>query len=236
VAAQPPLQTVTAWAYGCSFLGAKTVAVELYNRPLLGLTGREMHVPATLLSDGALEFTFRVPAGSFDIDYSVDGQRCMNGGGGLIVLPGHDRRLVVSMTPGLHVRDWHARKFVAGTLPLFPVSVSVVATNTDACPNDAAPETAATVDGAAYYVGYLYGLHMFLKIRSSLFDTLYIRLPDASPVDSNNEYVRKDITERDLQLLTKHGLNEEAQCILTPSGTAVPFHQTSEVRTGSGKP
>jgi hypothetical protein len=84
------------------------------------------------------------------------------------------------------------------------------------------PETAAMVDGGAYYVDYVWGLHMFLKLSAG-FDTLYIALPDATPVDSDGEYVRRDITEADLKELTTHGLNQPARCIQTPSGTSTRF-------------
>lgn len=223
VSATPNEQHVSALAYGCPFAGAKSVTITMYNRTLFGLGLHEVHVPATLTPNGGLRFEFLAPAAPIDIDYSVDGQNCMNGGGGLVVLPGHDRHVVVSMVPLPGVRDWHGRKFFAGTLPSFPVSVSVVATKTNDCPNNSMPEMAATIDGGAYYIGYVYGPHTFLKLRSSLFDTLYIRLPDASPVESNSEYVRRDITEDDVRTLTTHGLNQEEQCILTPSGTAIRF-------------
>lgn len=216
-------QQVDVLAFGCTFAGAKSVTISIEVRTTVGLTPRLVKVPATLTPSGALRFEFRVPPGPMAIDYSVDGQECMNGGGGLVVLPGRDRRIVVSMIPGLHVRDWHARKFFAGTIPAFPISISVVAMKSDACPDDSAPETAATIEGGAYYIGYVYGLHSFLKLRSSLFDTLYIRLPDASPVDSNDQYVRRDITESDLRMLATHGPNQEAECVQTPSGTSTRF-------------
>lgn len=217
-------QRVEVLAYGCPFTGAKTVTISMQNRKLFGSALRDVRVPASLTSDGALHFEFRVPPAPVEIYYSVDGQKCMSGGGGLVVLPGHDRRIVVSMFPELAVSDWHARKFFAGTLPRFVVSVSVVATMTDACPDDTAPETAASIDGGAYYAGYVYGRHTFLKIRSSLFDTLYIRLPDASPVESNNQYVRRDVTAEDLRTLATHGLNQDAQCVRSPSGASMRFN------------
>jgi hypothetical protein len=223
VSAAPNEQHVSALAYGCAFTGAKSVTITMYNRMLFGLALHKVHVPATLTPNGGLRFEFLAPAAPIAIDYSVDGQDCQNGGGGLVVLPGYDRHVVVSMVPQLAVRDWHGRKFFAGTLPSFPVSVSVVATKANACPDDSMPEMAATIDGGAYYVAYVYGPHTFLKLRSSMFDTLYIRLPDASPVDSNSEYVRRDITEDDVRTLTTHGLNQEERCSVIPSGTAIRF-------------
>ena len=50
----------------------------------------------------------------------VDGQKCTSGGGGLVVLPSHNRQILISMLTGLFVTDWHARKFVAGTIPSAP--------------------------------------------------------------------------------------------------------------------
>jgi hypothetical protein len=225
--AQPVLPRVYVWAYGCPFAGAKTVTVFTQNAHLFGPTGRRIHVPATVTADNALEFIVTVPPGPMDIDFSVDGENCTSGGGGLVVLPGHDRHVVFSMQPSLFVTDWHARKFFAGTLPGFPVSVSVVASQTSSCPDGSLAAMPATIDNGAYYVGYVHGLHTFLKIRSAGSDTLYIALPDASPVDSDNQYVRRDISLDDLRTLTKHSLNRDQQCIISPSGASTRFDRHS---------
>lgn len=72
-------------------------------------------------------------------------------------------------------------------------------------------------------MNYVWGRHLFLKLVSAGFDTMFMALPDATSVDSDSEYVRRDITEEDMRELTTHGLNEGARCIQTPSGTSMPF-------------
>ena len=146
----------------------------------------------------------------------------MNGGGGLIVLPNHDRHILIWMWPGRFVSDWHSRKFVAGTIPNIPIAISLVESDSGECPNQDMPETAATIDGDAYYVGYAYGRHMFLKLKSAV-ETLYIALPDATPADSNNQYVRRDLTKQDVRMLVTHSLNQAVQCVKTPSGISARF-------------
>jgi hypothetical protein len=219
-------------AFGCNFTGARTVQVVMLNPSLFGANGRVIHVAAAPTSSGSLRFSFTAPPGPIYIDYSVDGQKCMSGGGGLIVLPSHDRHVLVSMHEGMFVADWHARKFVAGAMPRVPISISVVASDSPNCPSDlllrslhpwgTSPVTAATVDGGAYYVDYVWGMHMFLKLSAG-FDTLYAALPDATPVDLNDEYVRRDITESDLQELTTHDLNYQTRCVQAPTGAATRF-------------
>ncbi|HLY01141.1 MAG TPA: hypothetical protein VKR56_01445 [Candidatus Cybelea sp.] len=221
--ASPTEQRVSVSAYGCPFTGAKTVAISMQNTSLFGLEGRTVHVPVVVTPGGALHFEFRAPPGPIYIDYSIDGQWCTDGGEGLVVLPGHDRNILIAMYPKLNVRDWHARKFVAGVLPGVPVGVSVVVSDSPDCPSDESPAIAATIDGGAYYAGYAYGRHLFLKLVSAGFDRLYIALPDAVPVESNDEYVRRDITAVDLRRLTVHGTNQAVQRVQSPSGSSTRF-------------
>lgn len=208
-------QTVSILAYGCPFTGAKSVEVFM--------NGISVHVPAAVDANGFLHFQFEAAPGPLYVLYSVDGQECRTGGDGLVVLPGHDRHMLVGMIPALYVTDWHDRKFVAGVLPVVPVAVSLVFSESAECPARKAQEIPATIDDGAYYIMHGYGRHMFLKLRSGGREGLYIALPDAVPVDSNSEYVRRDITMADLQNLTKRALNESVECITTPSGVAMPF-------------
>lgn len=220
---------IHALAFGCDFSGAKTVRVLMLNSSLFGPIGRTLHVAATKTANGGLGFVFTAPPGPIYIDYSVDGQKCMSAGDGIVVLPGRDRHILISMNQGMFVRDWHARNFVAGTMPRVPVAISVVASDSPECPSNLmnssvnSRESAAIVDGGAYYAGHIWGPHMFLKLTSTAFDVLYIRLPDATPVDSNDQYVRRDITESDIRALTTHRLNEEITCVQTPSGASTRF-------------
>jgi hypothetical protein len=172
---------VDALAFGCDFTRAKTVDVLMLN------IGRAVHVSATETENGGLRFSFTAPPGPIFVDYSVDGVGCAMGGGGLIVLPSHERHLLISMHEGLFVTDWHARKFVAGTLPSVPVGISVVTSASPSCPGDlvlgtshpwggSSSEIPAVIDGGAFYVDYVRGQHMFLKLTSG-FDTLYLALP-----------------------------------------------------------
>jgi hypothetical protein len=224
VAAHATQQSVYVWAYGCPFAEARTVSVFMQNSALFGAAGRQIHVPATIASDGALEFNFSVVPGPIDIDFTVDGQNCTSGGGGLVVLPGYDRHVVILMRPSLFVADWHARKFFAGALFGFPVGVSIVVSASRNCPGEILSVTPATIDAGAYYVAYVKGPHAFLKLRSSGLDgTLYIALPDASPVDSDNQYVRRDISLLDLRTLATQKLNQNQTCITTPSGSSTRF-------------
>ena len=64
---------------------------------------------------------------------------------------------------------------------------------------------------------------MFLKLTSAGFNTLFIALPDATPVDAQDEYVRRDISADDIRKLTTLGLNEFVRCIAEPSGTSMPL-------------
>ena len=217
-------QHVSARAYGCDFSGAKSVAILVQNHTLFGDDGREVAVPATLSSGKALEFEFTLPPGAFSIDYFVPGLRCDNGGGGITILPGHNRRIFVQMIQGsgdviAHITDWHNRKFFSGTLPA-GVSVSVVASQDSDCPGETAPEYAATIDGDAYYVEYVHGRHTFLKLRNA-FKTLYLALPDASSPDLDDQYVVRNITNDDLRLLATH--EPSVQCVREPSGSSSPF-------------
>jgi len=216
-------QRVTVLAYGCPFTAAKTITVSMDSPSAALRDRRNVRVPVNVTPNGALQFAFQAPFGPIYISYSMDGQTCMTGGGGLVILPGRNRHILVAMQPMSFVADWHDRKFVAGTMPTVPVSVSVVVSKTAACPDEKSPETAAAIDDGAYYVGYMYGPHMFLKLRSADHETLYLALPDAVPVDSNSQYVRRDVTEDDLRTLTTHGLNQEVRCIQSPSGTSMRF-------------
>lgn len=74
VAAHATQQSVYVWAYGCRFAEARTVSVFMQNPTLFGAAGRQIHVPATIASDGALEFNFTAVPGPIDIDFTVDGQ------------------------------------------------------------------------------------------------------------------------------------------------------------------
>jgi hypothetical protein len=223
---------VDALAFGCNFSGAKTVRILMFNTALFGANGRTVDVAATQTVNGGLRFSFTVPPGPIYIDYSVNGQKCMSGGGGIVVLPSYERHILVPMQAARFVRDWHAAKFVAGTMPDVPIAVSVVASDSPNCPFDdllrslhpsgTSPETAATIDSGAYYIDYVWGRHMFVKLSAGD-NTLYVALPDAVPVDSHQEYVRRDITEADFRELTTHGLNEEVRCIEAPSGTSMRF-------------
>jgi len=200
------LEHVTARAYGCDFPKTKSVSVQAFNRHIWGDAGRSMRVPAAVASDGALQFEFDLPAGAFAVSYNADGQECWSGGEGLVILAGHYRHILISMKPGEWVRDWHNRKFYAGTLPAVGLAVSVVTSDSWNCPTDKSPEYAATIDDGAYYVGFASGLHSFLKLRLA-FDTLYIALPD-SPKDPNDEVVIRDISLDDLRkLITSHNLS-----------------------------
>jgi hypothetical protein len=65
---------------------------------------------------------------------------------------------------------------------------------------------------------------MFLKLTSAGFDTLYLALPDASPVDSDQEYVWRDISEADLQQSDNSRVKRSyIRCVQIPSGTASRF-------------
>jgi len=218
-------QTVTARAYGCDFTGAASISIFVQNERIFGSAGNEIVVPATVLADHSLQFVFQLPPGPFDISYSV-GKTCYSGGGGLIVLPGHDRHVVLWMYPSLFVTDWHNRRFFAGTLPPFGLSVSVVIMNQDGCPSSSSPETAAAIDDGAYYVSYLSGRHAFLKLRSASLDgALYIALTDASSLNPNNQLVVRNITIDDVRALTTHKLNDYERCIPEPSGVSSPFDE-----------
>ena len=104
VAAHATQQSVYVWAYGCRFAEARTVSVFMQNPTLFGAAGRQIHVPATIASDGALEFRLPLPLfRPIDIDFTVDGQNCTSGGGGLVVLPGYARHVVIPMRPSLFV-------------------------------------------------------------------------------------------------------------------------------------
>ncbi|HME82774.1 MAG TPA: hypothetical protein VKF82_11990 [Candidatus Eremiobacteraceae bacterium] len=230
-------QLVQARGYGCNFAGAKTVAILAQNQTLFGPRGREIDVPATVSPDGGLRFQFTLPPGSFDIAYWVRGLGCDSGGGGITILPGYDRRILVSMfsypphpkdNPNVDnlgtIMDWHNRKFFSGTLPAVDLSVSVVVSASGDCPDETAPEYAAAIDGDAYYVGYvsaISGKHTFLKLRND-FDTAYFALPDATPAGSNDQYVIRNITVDDLRVLGTHSRNG-GQCIRTPSGLSSTF-------------
>lgn len=226
-------QHVQAIAYGCDFTGAKTVAVLAQNRTLFGPGGREIDVPATISSDGGLQFQFTLPPGSFDIAYRVTGLRCDTGGGGITILAGSDRRILVSTfsypphpedNPNIDnlgtVMDWHNRKFFSGTVPAVGLSVSVVVSASGDCPDESAPEYAAAIDADAYYVGYVSGKHTFLKLRND-FGIAYFALPDATPVNSNDQYVIRNITVDDLRVLSPPNWN--GQCVRTPSGLSSTF-------------
>ena len=215
-------QSIHVWAYGCPFAGAHTVTVLMQNKNLFGAGGRQIRVPATVTTSNALEFSFPAAAGPIDVSFMVDGQPCTSGGGGIIVLPGRDRHIVIPMAPRLFVTDWHSRKFFAGALSAFPVSVSIVATETSGCPRPGAPEIPATIDDGAYYASYIKGRHTFLKISSAGNNgPLYIALPDASPLESNNQYVRRDISVSDLEALA--GVNGDGICTSAPSGYSTRF-------------
>ena len=221
----PADQLVNVVAYGCAFDGAATVTVLLQNRPLFGPRGKELHVPGTIAADGGLTFSFRAPAGPLNWFFFWDSKKCQNVGGGLIVLPGHDRHVVTSVQTPMAIADWHAAKFVAGTMPSVPVGVSVVTSESGDCPDESAPAEPATIDGGAYYAGYMRGKHLFLELRSAGFERLYIALPDATPAESHDQFVRRDITQDNLKLLTTHALNHDVQCIKEPSGTSTRFDQ-----------
>lgn len=216
-------QRVTVRAYGCDFTRTRTATVFAYNGVLLGEGGRKVQVPVVVTSDKGMTFEFALPPGPFRVSYDADGQECSSGEEGLIILPGHERHLVVSMFPGVFMRDWHGRKFFAGTIPLIGLAVSVVLSESGDCPTAKSPETAATIDEGAYYIGHLHGSHTFLKLRSAGNDVLYVALPDASPVESNDEFVVRNITFSDLRELTTHGLNSYVGCVKLPSGSSSRF-------------
>ena len=167
-------QRVYVSAYGCDFSTTKTVQVFLENQTVFGRSGRTITAGAHVVDNGRLEFSFTLPAGSFSTLYRAVGQECGSTGEGLTVLPGHDRHILVSMQPGMWFGDWHARRFFAGTLPTnIGLAVSVIVTTSTDCPIDEdvhgspAREFPATIDGNAYYVGYVWGRHAFLRIRSA---------------------------------------------------------------------
>jgi hypothetical protein len=214
-------QRVSVTANGCLFTGAKSVRVFMDGYSASGPFTRHIHVPAAEDTSGALRFEFLAPPGDIFISYAVDGQPCMSVNGGLVVLPGYDRHVLVSMKPMYFFSDWSSRKFVAGVMPATPVSL--VVSNTSGCPDSGALEIAATIDGGAYYVGNALGRHMFLKLRSATAETLYLALPDATPADNFREYVRRDITQDDLRMLASGGPNDRTHCVLAPSGSAAPF-------------
>lgn len=216
-------QHVTVLAYGCDFTSTKTITVFEYNKKLLGGAGRRIQVPVVVTADQGIQFGFTLPPGPFTVGYSVDSQKCGSSTEGLVVLPGHDRHIVVSLWPGIFVRDWHDRKFFAGTIPAVGLAVSVVTSESTDCPTAKSPEYAATIDDGAYYVGHAWGTHAFLKLRSAAFDVLYIALPDALRVKGNDEYVVRDITTEDLRKLTTHDLNQDERCSKLPSGSSTLF-------------
>jgi hypothetical protein len=216
-------QQVTAVAYGCDFTGVTAVDVAVRN----GREKRTIAVPATFSrSDGSLRFTFPMPAGSFYVDYSIANPRCDSLESGLTVLPGHDRNIVVSLTPIpkgtlAYFQGWRSRQFVSGSLPIKGLGVEVVAMDGDACPPYEPNEsTAASIEDGSYYVGFLHGKHLFLRLRSSTNDTLDIRLPDAL---GPSQYVVRDVTMDDVHLLTTHEPNIRIQCIPTASGKSTTF-------------
>ncbi|MDP9018957.1 MAG: hypothetical protein M3N19_11645 [Candidatus Eremiobacteraeota bacterium] len=222
-------QTVHVKAYGCNFNGSEAVSVLAQNDRLLH-ERRRMRVPATVETDHSLQFTLRLPPGSFDIKFESQGEhKCESGGEGLTILPGHDRHIVTSLRQlSEHpkelawVRDWHEGKFFAGTLLGPGLSVSIVAIDRAGCPNSTDPEHAATIDGDAYYAGYISGKHTFLKLRSSGFDVLYIALTDASNMNSYHQYLVRDVTLDDIRTLTTHETSDN-QCIATPTGASSDF-------------
>ncbi|PZR59106.1 MAG: hypothetical protein DLM50_01760 [Candidatus Meridianibacter frigidus] len=225
-------QRVHARAYGCDYVGTKTATIFAQNRRLFGDAGREIVVPAVVSADHSVQFDFTLPPGPFSISYEVDGESwCNSAGEGLTIIPGHDRSIVTSMGQnpkakgGIigYVRDWHHHKFFAGTIPNIGLSVSIVAADADGCPDNSAPENAATIDGGAYYVGYVHGKHTFLKLRSSAFDVLYIVLVDAPNMGAYDQFVVRNITLGDLRLLATHGPNVGSQCIREPSGLSSGF-------------
>lgn len=223
-------QHVRVRAYGCDYAGTTKATIFAQNRHLFQDAHREMIVPAIVTADGSVQFEFTLPPGPFIISYHVDGgTSCSSGGEGLTILPGHDRNVVTSMyqfPKGIigFVSDWHARKFFAGTIPASNgISVSIVVSNTEGCPDNSVPEHAATIDGGAYYAGYVRGKHTFLKLRSSAFDVLYIALVDAPNMNTYDQYVVRDISLADLRILTTHEPNTFSQCIREPSGLSSGF-------------
>lgn len=230
VAALVSEQRVSAWAYGCNFAATKTVTVFAQNQSLFGAKGRTATVGAQADSHGRLHFIFTLPPGSFRILYMADGQRCSSGGEGLAILRGHDRRIVVSMLPGMWIMDWHARRFFAGALPSVGLAVSVVMARSSECPTDedvhdsATREYPAVIDGGAYYVGYASGLHAFLRVRSAGFEVLYLALPDEPLPRQNNQYVVRDITSDDLKRLAAPANPNRPVCVMEPSGSSTRFN------------
>jgi hypothetical protein len=218
-------QHVSVRAYGCDFSNATGVDVVAENKRLFAMGIREVKVPVSVSRDGSLLFKFELPPGAFDISYNTVGSKCASGGEGLVVLAGRDRHVTTSMVPyeGIGVvRDWHNREFFAGTVPP-GVSVSVVQSTSSDCPDETARQFAAAIDDGAYYVGYVYGPHNFLEIRSWGFDVLDLAMPDPTPVGSHDELVIRNISVDDLRSLAAHKINENRRCIKTPTGVASPF-------------
>ncbi|MBV8281186.1 MAG: hypothetical protein JO347_03875 [Candidatus Eremiobacteraeota bacterium] len=230
-----PEQQVHATAYGCDFTGATSVSILVQNDVLFP-HNRRVIVPATISSDGLLHFDFALPPGSFDIEYWVKDLPCNFGGGGIAILPGHDRHVVLPFFQGSEqgpngskalgiIRDWHNRKFFAGSLPVTGLGISIVVSESVDCPHSDKPqyEYPAVFDGAAYYVGYVSiigGKHAFLKIFNE-FNTAYFALPDPKWENYNDQYVVRDVTLDDLKLLAEPAIG--AECVSAPSGTSVPF-------------
>jgi hypothetical protein len=224
-------QRVNVWAYGCDFSTTRAVQIFAQNRMLFGAGGRTITANAHSGENGRLTFSFTLPAGSFYMSYTAIGQKCGSSGEGLTILPAHNRHIVVSMQPGMWARDWHARRFFAGTLPDVGLAVSVVVSTNANCPidedmhNAPAREYPATIDGNAYYVGYVSGTHAFLRIRSAAFDVLYLALPDEAAPRYNDQYVIRNITENDLRRLATHTNPNRPECVLVPSGVSAGFEQ-----------
>jgi hypothetical protein len=221
-------QRVDAVAYGCDLRAVTSISITVWSQKgFNGARTRLIAAPAKTVPGGGLRFAFVMPPGSFTIKYAA-GARCESTWRGLTVLPGYDRNIVLSLIQyprgvGTYATDWSSQKFVSGTLPFSGLAVSVIQTNDDGCPAGDAPEAAASVDNGAYYAGYFFAKHLFLRLRSSTLDILDIRLSDASGPNPLSEYVIRNVTLDDVRKLTTHSVTERNQCISAPSGDASTF-------------
>jgi hypothetical protein len=226
VAAAIQPQQVTATALGCDFSGVHQVKVWFWTdaehkdrRPSNTI------VPATLNGSNEMHFVFETPPGSFTVSYEAG--RCESGTRGLVVLPNHDRTILVSMPKlpdgALTIATFlEGQTFVSGTVPVDGVGVGIVPSDDGRCPGRDALGLMPIVDnGAYYYSGYINKHYLFLRLFSSTLDILDVRLPILDTKSAANHYILRNVTVDDLRTLATHPISDRYQCVLKPSGDTV---------------